>query len=87
MRAMILICLAIFISGCAQEAYYADHEYGAASTDAYDQLIVHKDYAYADKEVKDMDGLHAEPIMQMYHDSFGEGFTQENVGEIGDFNQ
>lgn len=85
MRYLVLVLVfaaTMFMMGCAQEAYYADHEYGAASKDAYDRQIVHKDYIHADKEVKDMEGLHAEPTMQMYHDSFGEGFSQEDVGGI-----
>ena len=86
MRCLILIFVAtIFMTGCAQEAYYADQEYGIASMDAYDQQIVHKDYVHADKDVNGMEGLHAEPTMQMYHESFGEGFTQEDI-DISDFN-
>ena len=83
MRYLILIFVAtIFMTGCAQEAYYADQEYGIASMDAYGQQIVHKDYVHADKSVNGMEGLHAEPTMEMYHGSFGEGFTQRDVGEI-----
>ncbi len=83
MRFLTLIFVAtIFMTGCAHEAIYADQEYGIASMDAYDQQIVHKDYVHADKEVKDMEGLHAEPTMEMYHGSFGAGFTQNDVGEI-----
>jgi len=75
----LLFVAAAALSGCAQEAYYADHEYGAASTDAFDRQIVYKDYEYADKTVDGMEGLHAEPTMDMYHSSFGEGFTQESI--------
>ena len=83
MRCLILIFVAtIFMTGCAQEAYYADQEHGIASMDAYDQQIVHKDYVHADKDVNGMEGLHAEPTMEMFHDSFGEGFTDLDVGEI-----
>jgi PBP1b-binding outer membrane lipoprotein LpoB len=83
MRYLILIFVAaIFFTGCAQEAYYADREYGIASMDAFDQQIVHKDYTHADKNVDGMDGLHAEPTMEMYHDSFGDGFTQKDVGDL-----
>lgn len=86
MRYLILIfTVTIFMTGCAQEAYYADQEHGIASMDAYNQQIVHKDYVHADKDVNGMEGLHAEPTMQMYHESFGEGFTQEDVGEVGGF--
>jgi PBP1b-binding outer membrane lipoprotein LpoB len=79
---ILLFVSAIFLAGCAHEAYYADNEYGIASTDAYDRQIVHKDYVYADKNVDGLEGLHAEPTMQMYHDSFGEGFTQETVDTL-----
>ena len=83
MRCLILIFVAtIFTTGCAQEAYYADQEYGIASMDAYNQQIVHKDYVHADKDVNGMEGLHAEPTMEMYHDSFGQGFTDLDVGEV-----
>ena len=83
MRCLILIFVTtIFITGCAHEVDYADREYGIASMDAYDQQITHKDYIHADKEVKDMEGLHVEPTMQMYHDSFGQGFTDLDVGTI-----
>ena len=83
MRYLMLIFVAtIFMTGCAQEAYYADQEYGIASMDAYNQQIVHKDYVHADKDVNGMEGLHAEPTMGMYHDSFGQGFTDYDVGEI-----
>ena len=83
MRCLILIFVAtIFMTGCAQEAYYADREHGIASMDAYDQQIVHKDYVHADKDVNGMEGLHAEPTMEMYHDSFGQGFTDLDVGDL-----
>lgn len=83
MRYLTLLFIAATIfSGCAQDAYYADREYGRASMDAYDQQIVHKDYTHADKDVDGMEGLHAESTMQMYHDSFGQGFTQKDVGDV-----
>lgn len=75
----LLFVAAVVLTGCAQEAFYADREYGIATIDAFDRQIVHKDYAYADKTVDEMDGLHAEPTMEMYHGSFGSGFTQESV--------
>ena len=75
----VLFVVAAILPGCAHEATYADNEYGLASMDAFDRQIVHKDYAYADKTVDGMDGLHAEPTMEMYHNSFGDGFTQESI--------
>jgi len=79
MRYLTLLFVAsTLLTGCAQEAYYADREYGVATMDAVDRQIVYKDYAYADKAVEGMDGLHAEPTMELYHNSFGEGFTQES---------
>ena len=80
MRYLALLFLtAAVLAGCAQEAYYTDREYGIASRDAFDQQVVNKDYVHASKTSDSMDGLHAEPTMEMYHDSFGEGFTQESV--------
>lgn len=76
---MILLFLVFFLVGCAHEAPYADHEYGMATMDAFDRQVVYKDYAHANKPVEGMDGLHAEPTMQMYHNSFGQGFTQESI--------
>jgi hypothetical protein len=67
------------LAGCAQDAFYADREYGIASTDAFDRQIVHKDYVHAGKTSDAMEGIHAEPIMEMYHESFSEGFTQESI--------
>ena len=75
----LLFFTAVVLTGCAHEAYYADNEYGVASMDAYDRMIVHKDYKYANKTVDGMEGLHAEPTMGLYHDSFGEGFTLETI--------
>jgi hypothetical protein len=75
----LLFFAAVVLTGCAHEASYADNEYGLASMDAYDRMIVHKDYVHADKTVDGMEGIHAEPIMEMYHDSFSEGFTQESI--------
>ena len=75
----LLFVAAVVLTGCAQEAYYADNEFGIASMDAYDQQIVHKDYIYAGKDVDGLEGLHAEKTMDLYHNSFGEGFTQETV--------
>jgi hypothetical protein len=73
----LLLFAAVVLTGCAHEAYYTDNEYGVASMDAYDRMIVHKDYAHADKTVDGMEGIHAESTMQLYHDSFSEGFTQD----------
>ena len=75
----LLFVATVFFAGCAQEAYYVDQEFGIATMDAFDRQVVHKDYAHADKSVDGMEGLHAEPTMQMYHDSFGDGFTQQSV--------
>ena len=75
----LLFLAAVVLTGCANEAYYADNEFGMASMDAYDRQIVHKDYVHAGKTEDNMDGLHAEPTMGLYQSSFGEGFTQESV--------
>ena len=74
-----LMCLVIFTGGCVHETYYVDHEYGKSTIDAFDRQIAHQDYKYANKSVEGLDGIHAEPTMEMYHDSFGEGFTDESI--------
>ena len=80
MRYLILIFItAATLAGCAHEMDYADREYGVASMDAYDRMIVHKDYRYADKTDDAMDGIHAEPTMELYQSSFSEGFSQDSV--------
>lgn len=75
----LIIVAALFVSGCAKEAYYVDHEYGMASTDAFDRQIVHKDYKYATKPVEGMAGIHAESIMDTYHGTFSDSFTKESI--------
>jgi hypothetical protein len=74
-----IIIAALFFSGCAREAIYVDHEYGMATMDAFDRQIVHKDYAYANKPVDGMAGIHAETIMESYHDTFSDSFSKENI--------
>ena len=76
---LLIFCLSFIFLGCANDAYYADREFGIASGDAFDRQIAHKDYIYANKPVEGMAGIHAEPTMEMYHDSFGKGFTQESI--------
>lgn len=78
----LFIIAAAVLAGCAQEAYYADREFGMATIDAFDQQIVNKDYVHASKTSESMDGIHAEPIMEMYHGSFGDGFTQESINVL-----
>ena len=75
----LLFFTAAILAGCAQEAYYADREHGIATKDAFDQQVVNKDYVHASKTSDSMDGLHAEKTMELYHNSFGEGFTQESI--------
>ena len=73
------LLLGFMVSGCAETAYYADREHGVASSDAFDQLVVHKDYKYANKPVEGMDAIYAEHIMGKYLDTFKEGFTKEDI--------
>ncbi len=79
-RSLLLIVLAaFFLAGCAQEAIYTDREFGLASKDAFDRQIVYKDYRYADRAVEGLDGIHAEAIMETYHETFKEGSTSEDI--------
>ncbi len=79
----LLLIAAAALAGCAQDAFYADREYGMATSDAFDRQIVHKDYVHAGKTSDAMEGIHAEPIMETYHNSFSEGFTQESINITG----
>jgi len=65
-----------------EEAYYTDREFGAATNDAFDRQIVHKDYAYADKTVEGLPALHAESVMETYHQTFSEGFTSQDIDTV-----
>lgn len=74
-----LVLFSLFLTACAREAVYVDHEFGKASQDAFDRQIIHKDYAHAGKPVEGMAGIHAEPIMNTYQKTFSEGFTREDI--------
>ena len=75
----IWIVTSLLLTACAMEAPYVDHEYGAATRDAFERQIVNKDYRHAGKEVKGLSGIHAENVMQTYHETFTEGFTREDI--------
>lgn len=74
-----LLIVGLLVGGCAQEALYADREHGVASSDAFDQLIVNKDYKYANKDVEGLDAIHAEDIMGKYAETYKGGFTKEEM--------
>lgn len=78
---VLLIAAASLLVGCAtmEEAYYTDREFGAATTDAFDRQVIHKDYAHAGKAVEGLPALHAEPVMEKYHSTFSQGFTRESI--------
>lgn len=79
MRYLLLIIVAtFFFAGCSKEAVYVDHEYGMATMDALDRQVVYKDYRYASQPVEGMDGIHAEPIMETYHETFSDSFSKED---------
>jgi len=81
----LVLALGLILGGCAETAYYADREHGIASSDAFDQQVVHKDYKYAGKPVEGLDAIYAEHIMGKYLETFTEGFTKEDfeVTETG----
>lgn len=76
---VLIIASGMLLSGCAQEAYYVDHEFGMAQNDAFDRQIVHKDYAHANKPVEGLDGIYAESIMEAYHETFSDSFSSEDI--------
>jgi hypothetical protein len=73
-----IAALGFMVSGCAEPAFYADREHGIASSAAFDQQIVHKDYKYAGKPVEGLDAIYAENVMGRYLETFKEGFTKED---------
>ena len=75
----LIVIAGLLLAGCAQDARYTDQEFGLANQDAFDRQIVYKDYRYADRKVEGLDGIHAESIMETYHETFTEGFTSETV--------
>lgn len=74
-----LLTFGLFIGGCAQEAFYVDREHGVASSNAFDQQIVNKDYKYANKDVEGLDAIYAEDIMGKYSATYKSGFTKEDI--------
>lgn len=80
MKALPLIMIVgILLAGCANEAPYVDRELGMAAQDAFDRQIVYKDGRYADRTVEGLNGIHAEKVMDTYHNTFSDGFTQEDI--------
>ena len=75
----LVLALGLILGGCAETAYYADREHGIASSDAFDQQVVHKDYKYVGKPVEGMDAIYSENIMGRYLETFKEGFTKEDI--------
>jgi len=78
-KTLLIMASGLLLAGCVAEAPYIDKEFGMATRDAFDSQIVHKDGQYADKSVEGMPGIHAEKVMETYHETFSEGFTQEDV--------
>ena len=73
-----IIGISLLLAACAKETVYVDHEFGMATQDAFNQQIIHKDYAHAGKKVEGLPGINAEPIMNTYQQTFTEGFTRED---------
>jgi len=74
-----IVVLVLLLGGCARDAMYADREYGIATSDAFDQQIVHKDYKYAGKPVNGIESIYIENSQGRYLETFKEGFTKEDI--------
>ena len=79
-----MLACGLLLGGCAHETCYVDKEFGVASSAAFDQQIVNKDYKYADKEVSGLEALHSENIMGKYAETYKQSFTKEKI-DIGTF--
>ena len=77
-----IVSLLLF-SGCAQEAYYIDQEFGEAQMESWDKMIAYPAERYADKQPEGLEGIHAEPAMDVYHRSFSKEPTKTNVIKFG----
>lgn len=76
---ILFIAFGLILTGCAHEAPYNDHEYGMAQMDAFDRQIVHQDYTHAGKTAEGRAGIHAEKIMETYHETYSESFSSEDI--------
>lgn len=74
-----MLAFGLLLGGCAHETCYVDQEFGLASSAAFDQQIVNKDYKYADKDVSGMEALHSENIMGKYAETYKQSFTKEKI--------
>ncbi len=82
---IVALIAAVLCLGCSmtEEAYYLDREYGKAQMESWDKMIAHPDYRYADRQPEGLEGVHAEPAMDVYHRSFSKEPTESDVIQFG----
>ncbi len=77
------VIAALLLAGCAREAYYADREFGKDSTAAFDRMIINKDMPHAGKAPEGLDGIHAEPVMSGYQETFSDNLSRQSIDITG----
>lgn len=73
----------LFLAGCAQNAAYVDEEFGQAQMASWEKMIAYPDGLNADKQPEGLEGINAEPAMDVYHRSFAKKPTETNVIKFG----
>lgn len=81
----LILIVALISTGCAsfEETYYLDREFGKAQMESWDKMIAYPESQYADKQPEGLEGIHAEPAMNVYHRSFSKEPTKTNVIKFG----
>jgi len=82
---LLILIVAVALVGCAafEETYYLDREFGQAQTETWDKMIAYPESKYADKTPEGLEGIHAEPAMEVYQRSFSKEPTPTNVIKFG----
>ena len=85
---LMFVVILVFITGCAsmremEEAYELDREFGRAQMESWDKMIAYPDSPYSDKIPEGLEGINAEPAMEVYQKSYSKAPTETNVIEFG----
>ena len=81
MKTLILIVIAMLLSGCSlfYDAPRIDAVYGQAQAEAWDKQVAFTDYRYAGSTPEGLGGIPSEQIMKVYNQSFGEKSKKADV--------
>lgn len=82
---LFILVATLTLTGCAsfEETYYLDREFGKAQMESWDKMIAYPEPQHIDKQPEGLEGIHAEPAMNVYHRSFSKEPTKTNVIQFG----